>query len=266
MEIMKLTKKIGLIMLTLCLSMIVTLPVNAANAQRTKAQRQKHAKILVDNAFDKVCKNNKHYSFKVTGYEKEVQKELNHLIKDVCGYHTWNGKTLKNYNRPSCDKRYFKGESYGLYGIRWIMRGDVATLSGYDQTTKKQDTIASSKVKKAVKQAKKYKSKGKRIRYLYDWTKKQLRYTYSGTGYSSAKALSTGRAVCHGYAQSYIWVLKKAGINAHYTVCRRSTILHAIVRIGHKYYDASSDDGSHTGHLYYGKTKKQMRKLGTIIK
>ena len=59
--------------------------------------------------------------------------------------------------------------------------------------------------------------------------------------------------------------LNEAGINAHYTVCRTSGI-HAIVRIGNKYYDASGDDVSHTGHLYYGKTKKQMSKLGIKIK
>lgn len=167
----------------------------------------------------------------------------------------------------------------GSTGYRWSRTTHTTwTTEGGERTVSCEATIytvsldydvsakAAAKARKRVHAAASA-AKGKggattRVAYLYDWVQKQLAYTRSAMKWSTAKALSRGKGVCQDYATTLIAACREIGIDARAVRCSISGGSHMIVRIGGKYYDASSEDTHAGSRAYYAKTRKQMRKLG----
>lgn len=93
---------------------------------------------------------------------------------------------------------------------------------------------------------------------LHDLLAERITYTSSANAHNSYGALVEGKAVCEGYAESYQYLLQRAGIQSFLAIGRGNNAAHAwnYVLIDGKYYqtDLTWNDQKITYHAYFNQT------------
>lgn len=176
----------------------------------------------------------------------------------------------------AASRRLIEYDATGARGYQVLTRTSSTTgrkscylLPNY-QVDKDEALKVEKDINDAAKKARKLKTERERIAFAYNWTMERLEYSAKAEGWTSAKALTKGKGVCHSYAVTFIRICQKLDIDARYAVCTSKTVNdHAIIWIDGLFYDPASEDGAIDGGIgcrnFFGKSADQMEKLGLKV-
>lgn len=168
---------------------------------------------------------------------------------------------------------YIRYSVYNGYSVSWSYYQDGNGYYHYDftynmkyKTTLAQEKAFNKKLNKTVKSLKlSKKSQYNKVKTIYKWITKNVKYDYKSNGYkkyTAYAALNKKKAVCQGYSTLFYRMCKAAGVDTRIITGSSLGQSHAwnIVKLGSKYYNVDSTwDAGTSKYHYFLKSNKNFK-------